>query len=209
MLATNSRNREDRCVLPFEAVPTEVRLLRKAVAAQLDQWGLPTACDETELIVTELSTNVIKHVGEGVSATLILERRRDRLRVEMHDKSTVRPTPRSAGCDGECGRGLHLLTAMAVDWGTIVTVMGKAVWCEIALGSEAACRRMERAVDALENYQGRRDVPLEGRLRESALEESAIELIADLLHWTSARGLDPDDVLDRAQLHYEAEARAA
>jgi hypothetical protein len=50
---------------------------------------------------------------------------------------------------------------------------------------------------------------LEGRRRDLTLTESAIELIADLLHWTSARGLDPDDVLDRAQMHYEAEVEAA
>ncbi|MFE1023021.1 hypothetical protein ACFW5I_00375 [Streptomyces sp. NPDC058818] len=50
---------------------------------------------------------------------------------------------------------------------------------------------------------------LHGRRRETALKESAIELIADLLHWTSARGLDLDDVLDQAQMHYEAETEAA
>ncbi|MGJ3559786.1 hypothetical protein ACR6C2_18120 [Streptomyces sp. INA 01156] len=67
---------------------------------------------------------------------------------------------------------------------------------------------MKRAVEALESYQGH-GVVHEGRRRDAALEESAIELIADLLHWTSARGLDPDDVLDRAQTHYEAEVDVA
>jgi hypothetical protein len=33
-----------------------------------------------------------------------------------------------------------------------------------------------------------------------------IELIADLLHWTAARGDDPDDIIDRAQMRYEAGA---
>jgi hypothetical protein len=67
---------------------------------------------------------------------------------------------------------------------------------------------MERAIDALEGYRERGGSVLHGRC-EAALEESAVELIADLLHWTSARGLDPDDVLDRAQMHYEAEAHIA
>lgn len=197
---------QHRCVLPFEALPAEVPLLRRAASAQLGQWGVPAAGDEAQLVVTELVTNVIKHVGEGTSATLILEWKRERLRVEVHDKSRSLPVPRSVGWDAECGRGLHMLAAMAVDWGAVGTAFGKAVWCEIELGSEAACRRVERAVEALENYQGHGDVMLQGRRREAALEESAIELIADLLHWTSARGLDPDDVLDRAQMHYEAEA---
>ncbi|MCX4859943.1 ATP-binding protein [Streptomyces canus] len=199
-----------RCVLPFEAVPAEVRLLRKAAAKQLNLWGVSTATDEAELLVTELATNVFKHVGEGVSATLILERRGERLRLEVHDKSQAVPTSKSAGCEEECGRGLHLLAALAVDWGTVLTAAGKAVWCEIAISSGRACRRIERAVEALERYQGRiGGLGLLGGRRDTALEESAIELIADLLHWTAARGHDPDDMLDRAQVHYEAEADAA
>ncbi|WP_055694044.1 ATP-binding protein [Streptomyces prasinopilosus] len=200
---------QHRCVLPFVALPTEVRLLRRAAAAQLDQWGMPAAGDEASLLVTELATNVIKHVGEGTLATLILEWKRERLRVEMHDKSGAFPVPRDAGYDAEGGRGLHLIATMAADWGTVITALGKTVWCEIELGSEATCRRVERAVEALEGYRGNGGGLLEGRRREAALEESAIELIADLLHWTSARGLDPDDVLDRAQMHYEAEVEAA
>lgn len=198
-------DRQRRCVLPFEALPAEVRLLRRAAATQLGQWGVPTVGDATQLVVTELATNVIKHVGEGSPATLILEWKRERLRVEMHDKSSSLPALRTADCEAECGRGLHMLAAMAVGWGTAVTALGKAVWCEIELGSEAACLRMERAVDALEGYRERNGAVLRGRC-EAILEESAVELIADLLHWTSARGLDPDDVLDRAQMHYEAEA---
>ncbi|GGV56101.1 hypothetical protein GCM10010294_01390 [Streptomyces griseoloalbus] len=201
-------DRQRRCVLPFEALPTEVRLLRRAAATQLGQWGVPTAGDATQLVVTELATNVIKHVGEGSPATLILEWKRERLRVEMHDKSSSLPALGTAGCEAECGRGLHMLAAMAADWGTVVTALGKAVWCEIELGSDAVCLRMERAVDALENYRERGGAVLHGRC-EAVLEESAVELIADLLHWTSARGLDPDDVLDRAQMHYEAEADIA
>ncbi|MEU3143494.1 MULTISPECIES: ATP-binding protein [unclassified Streptomyces] len=206
MPGIDAGNRQHRCVLPFAALPAEVQLLRRITAAQLDQWGVPAAGDEAGLLVTELATNVIKHVGEGTLATLILEWKCDRLRVEMHDKSHALPAMRGADRDAECGRGLHLLAAMAADWGTAVTALGKAVWCEIELGPEVTCRRVERAVETLEGYRRRGGVVLEGRRRESVLEESAIELIADLLHWTSARGLDPDDVLDRAQMHYEAKA---
>ncbi|CAL9470769.1 ATP-binding protein [Streptomyces sp. enrichment culture] len=194
-----------RCVLPFAALPAEVPLLRKATTAQLGLWGV-TAADEAELVVTELAANVIKHVGEGASATLVLEWRRGRLRVEMHDKSDQPPALRRADCDAECGRGLHMLAAVVADWGTVATALGKAVWCELELGAEVACRRTERAAEALQKYQAYDDSMLPGPRREALLKESAIELIADLLHWTSARGLDPDDVLDQAQMHYEAEA---
>lgn len=195
-----------RCVLPFEAAPAEVPLLRRAAVKQLSRWGTPVDVDEAELLVTELATNVVKHVGEGASATLIIEWAGERLRLEVHDKSPVGPSLRSVDCEQECGRGLHLLTSLAVDWGTVLTVAGKAVWCELALSALGGCRRVERAAGALEYYQGTRGG---SRRREAGLEESAIELIADLLHWTADRGHDPDDFLDRAQMHYEAEADAA
>ncbi|MEU0188926.1 ATP-binding protein [Streptomyces afghaniensis] len=199
-----------RCVLPFEAAPAEVRLLRRAAVQQLSWWGMAVAADEAELLVAELATNVVKHVGEGTSAALILERKAERVRLEVHDQSPVMPIVREAGCGDECGRGLHLLAAMAVDWGTVLTAAGKAVWCEIPLKSGRSCHRFERAVEALENYEGAaRGLGQHGRGREASLVESAVELIADLLHWTSARGHDPDDILDRAQMHYEAESEAA
>lgn len=196
-----------RCVLPFEAAPAEVRLLRKAVVKQLSRWGAPVAVDEAELLVTELATNVVKHVGEGSSATLILEWRGGRLRLEVHDKSQAMPSLKSADCDEECGRGLHLLAALAADWGTVLTAVGKAVWCEISIGAGRACRRIERAVEVLEKYQeAGSGLALRRTGRVAGLGESAVELIADLLHWTAAQGHDPDDILDRAQMHYEAEA---
>ncbi|MET9189914.1 ATP-binding protein [Streptomyces tendae] len=209
MPGTEATRCERRCVLPFEAMPSELRPLRRAVVAQLGQWGVPVACEEAELVVTELATNVIKHVGEGASATLVLELKGRRLRVEMHDRSRSLPALRSADCDAECGRGLHMLAAMALDWGAIGTAVGKAVWCEIRPGSQMMCRRVERAVVALENYRTGSDTALDGRPREAAFEESVIELIADLLHWTSTRGRDPDDVLDQAQRHFEAGREAA
>ncbi|MET9032737.1 ATP-binding protein [Streptomyces mirabilis] len=199
-----------RCVLPFEAEPAEVRLLRRATVAQLGRWGVPSVAEEAELLVTELVTNVIKHVGEGAPATLILEWRCERLRVEVHDKSRTLPGPVEARCDGECGRGLHLLAALAADWGVILTAVGKSVWCEIAAQPTAACRRAERARGVLERYREDRPVvAAEGRSKAVLLEGYAVELIADLLHWAVARGQDPDDVLDLAQTHYEAEATAA
>ncbi|MEV6736786.1 hypothetical protein AB0N14_07485 [Streptomyces sp. NPDC051104] len=45
-----------------------------------------------------------------------------------------------------------------------------------------------------------------GRLEATVAEETVIDVITDLLHWLGAHGRDPDDVLDRAQAHFEAEA---
>ncbi|WP_392841052.1 ATP-binding protein [Streptomyces sp. LN500] len=199
-----------RSVLPFEAEPAAVRDLRRVVRGQLAEWCLPAFAEEAELAVSELAANVIKHVGRGVPVTLVLEAAGDRLRIELHDKSYRVPVLGSAACDDECGRGLHLLAGMAVDWGTLLTATGKAVWCELSADPELQCRRVRRAEVALTNY--RRDVgaPLLLQSRTAQiLEESATDLIADLLHWVTAQGGDPDGLLDRAQMHFEAEGGAA
>ncbi|MFJ8374737.1 hypothetical protein ACIQ9I_24610 [Streptomyces sp. NPDC094461] len=129
------------------------------------------------------------------------------MRIDLHDKSYRVPVVGPAACDDECGRGLHLLAGLAVDWGTLLTATGKAVWFELSADPDMRCRRVRRAESALTKY--RRDVGAPPLLRSRSaqiLEESATDLIADLLHWVAARGGDPDGLLDRAQMHFEAEA---
>ncbi|MFD4033672.1 ATP-binding protein [Streptomyces sp. NPDC058637] len=200
-------NPQPRGVLPFVAKPAAVRELRRAVRSQLAEWGLVAVINEAELAVSELATNVIKHVGAGAVATLVLERAGEHLRIELHDKSYQVPVLGSAVCDDECGRGLYLLAGMAADWGTVLTATGKAVWCELSTSPQPHCRRARRAELALTGYRKAVGAPplLEGRSAQ-LLEESATDLIADLLHWVNARGGDPDGLLDRAQMHFEAEA---
>ncbi|WP_371528997.1 ATP-binding protein [Streptomyces sp. NBC_01283] len=198
-----------RCVLPFEAVPTELGLLRQTVRCMLGRWGAEAIADEAELAVTELATNIIKHVGEGAAATLVLESKAGRLRVELHDKSHTVPLARVENCDEECGRGLHLLSAMSLDWGTLLTATGKAVWCEFSLESARHCLRVQRAAAVLDEYRRLSGASSAVVPAYVVLEASATDVIADLLHWLAVQGSDPDDVLDRAQARYESEAEAA
>jgi Histidine kinase-like ATPase domain len=197
----------DRYVLPFLADPIELHGLRGAVRQQLRDWGALALLDEAQLAVTELVTNVIKHVGSGLSTTLVLELVEDRLRIEVHDISRTAPALKQLSCWEECGRGLHMLAAMATGWGAIASATGKAVWCEFRLGRDGQCLRIHRASTALGAYQGLLSGSGgPGNLSSPTVaEESATHLIADLLHWLAARGGDPDAVLDRAQMNYEAE----
>ncbi|WP_330349506.1 ATP-binding protein [Streptomyces sp. NBC_00582] len=198
-----------RYVLPFEAEPAELTGVRRAVRDALSQWGAAALAPDAELAVTELATNVIKHVGEGAAVTLVLEPKDDRLRVELHDKSHAVPTLIQAGWEGECGRGLHLVASMCLDWGTLLTATGKAVWCELSLESARHCVRVQRAAAVLTEYRRVAGTSSVAVPTYAVLEESVTDIIADLLHWLTAQGGDPDDVLDRAQMHFEAEAEAA
>ncbi|MHC5261357.1 ATP-binding protein [Streptomyces sp. UC4497] len=196
-----------RYVLPFEAAPLEMRRLRQEVAGLLERWALMPFVEEVQLIVTELATNVLHHVGAGVAATLLLALRDDRLRIEVHDQSHAVPLVTGAECGAECGRGLHLIAALVAEWGTLLTASGKVVWCELGLPGDQFTSGIRRANDALQAYQDRRGRPLLFAVKApTGLAQPAVELIADLLHWAVARGCDPDDLLDQAVVRYEGEA---
>ncbi|MFI1677172.1 ATP-binding protein [Streptomyces sp. NPDC020607] len=198
-----------RCVLPFEAAPKEVHLLRLEVKRNLEQWGALSVLDEVGLVATELATNVIKHVGEGASATLVLEPRGDRLRVEVHDGSRAVPALSAVCGEAECGRGLHLLAALSEEWGTRVTATGKAVWCEILLTPALQCARVQRAAAVLDEYRRMIGPDLMSTPGHVVLGALVPEAIADLLHWLAAQGGDPDEVLGLALDRYESAAEAA
>ncbi|WP_164836097.1 ATP-binding protein [Actinacidiphila soli] len=200
-----------QCVLPFEAEPQALAGLRRAVGRQLAAWDVSGITDDAQLAVSELAANVIRHVGEGSAATLVIEDAADRLRIEMHDTSPVLPRCRQASPFEESGRGLGLVAAVSDSWFAHSTVAGKAVCCEfsnprVVSRPPAGHERVERGMTMIELYA------LQWRSSESrplrstpAVAETAAEMITDLLYWLSDRGCDPDDILDRAQMHFEAE----
>ncbi|MFJ9887675.1 ATP-binding protein [Streptomyces sp. NPDC091287] len=192
-------------MVPFEAAPAQLSELRRAVRSQLGSWGASALTGEAELVATELGANVIKHVGRDVAASLVLELREGRVRLEVHDRSRALPTPLAEACadSDECGRGLHLIAAMAQDWGAARTATGKVIWCELSL-KPAECEGRMRRVAAVLSVYGQRSGT--SSLDLAALDDTVTDVITDLLHWLAVQGGDPDGALGRAQMHYEAEA---
>ncbi|MFG2579613.1 ATP-binding protein [Streptomyces malaysiensis] len=193
-----------RCVFPFAAEASQVAGLRRAVRAELAVWGMSALADEAQLIVTELASNVVKHVGQGSVATLVLDAGPNQLRVELHDKSGKEPQHLHPSCDEESGRGLQILGALSTAWGTVRTTVGKAIWCELPLALDETRRRVQRATSVMETYGLAFGGPAAWLTHRTVLEESATSLILDMLHWLTAQGLDPGDILDRAQTRHEA-----
>jgi len=200
--------------LAFTAEPEEVAALRRIMRLHLGVWGLHDVTDEAQLCVSELVSNVITHVGLGTPVTLSVSVRGTYLRIEVHDPDTrALPTLLDAGSDSEGGRGIALVGAVADNWGVQLLADRKVTWCELATGLSSAnghCGgvRVTRAESLLGLY-GAAHLPgtaTRSTLSVAVAEETAIDVIADLLHWLRAHGCDPDEVLDRAQIHYEAEA---
>ncbi|MGY4980121.1 ATP-binding protein [Streptomyces sp. 900105755] len=202
----------------FTAHPKEVTQLRRMVRLRLLLWGLRDHVDMAQICVSELATNVIQHVGEGTPATLRMEVSGPHLRLEVEDPDPrALPTLLAASDVLESGRGMALVDAVTDHrWGVVLRGETKVVWCELAVGASADCRptngpRIMRAAAILELYGSR---PLRsgggmaggaGLLSLAVAEEAAVAVMTDVMHWLRAHGHDPDDVLDRAQNHFEAE----
>ncbi|MFI6061653.1 ATP-binding protein [Streptomyces sp. NPDC051286] len=202
--------------LPFLAEPEEVAGLRRVMRLHLRLWGLPDVVEAAEICVSELVANAIRHIGVGTPCTLVVEMRDTYLRIGLRDPDTrALPTLLSVGPDAERGRGMALVDAVSERWGVILGADSKLVWCDLAtrLASSAGHvddPRVAKGEACLTLYAGgAAPGPGTGRIRVAFQQEAAIDLIADLLHWLRAHGYDPDEALDLAQSHFEAELSQA
>lgn len=88
---------------------------------------------DLQLCASELVTNVIRHLGEGVPVTVQVSCDGGRTRLEVTDPDPrVRPVLCKAADDDESGRGLALLDALTLRWGVAQSPGSKTVWCELA-----------------------------------------------------------------------------
>ncbi|GAA3425642.1 SpoIIE family protein phosphatase [Streptosporangium sandarakinum] len=118
---------EDLAQLTLDPDPRSAARARRLVRATLSEWRLDPIADATELMISELVTNAIKH-GSGTVEVRLL--RGPSLVCEVADRSPARPVMREAGSDDDTGRGLHLINWLAHRWGTRPTPDGKIVWVE-------------------------------------------------------------------------------
>ncbi|MFE4607171.1 hypothetical protein ACWGCP_09450 [Streptomyces niveus] len=109
-----------------------------------------------------------------------------------------------------------ILDAVASHWGVIPRADSKVVWCELATGLEVSKDhprdlRVAQAEMSIVRHGSARNTEAQvvTSLSTAVAEKAAIDLITDLLHWLHAHGCDPDEALDRAQMHYEAELEGA
>ena len=107
--------------------PAVVSNARSLAVHQLAEWGLEELVMTTELIVSELVTNAIRHGTGPIRLRMI---RHDVLICEVSDASNTSPRLRHARTTDEGGRGLFLVAQMTRRWGTRYTEGGKLIWAE-------------------------------------------------------------------------------
>jgi anti-sigma regulatory factor (Ser/Thr protein kinase) len=120
--------------LPAE--PAIVAATRARVARQLTAWGLGYATHTTELIVSELLTNAIRHAQPPIQVRMILDSAL--LSCEVSDGSSTAPHLRRADRFDEGGRGLLLVAQLAERWGSRLTATGKTIWSQQPLPPDRA-----------------------------------------------------------------------
>lgn len=95
--------------------PAAVGPVRNACVRQLADWGLEAISFGTELILSELITNAVRHGAEPIHVRLLHTRT---LICEVSDGSSTSPHIRQAKDTDEDGRGLFLVAQFAEHWGT-------------------------------------------------------------------------------------------
>ncbi|MER7661573.1 SpoIIE family protein phosphatase [Streptomyces sp. NPDC096193] len=115
--------------------PAAVAESRDKAGHQLEEWGLAAHAFTTEMIVSELVTNVIRHASGNPTVRLIRDRS---LTIEVSDEAATAPHLRHARAQDENGRGLLIIAALARRWGTRYTPHGKIIWVEEALDEDEA-----------------------------------------------------------------------
>ncbi|MFE1250688.1 SpoIIE family protein phosphatase [Streptomyces sp. NPDC058741] len=107
--------------------PSVVSQARKDVVTQLQRWGLSDAVFVTELVVSELVTNAIRHAQPPIQLRLIHD---TTLICEVSDGANTAPHLRRARSFDEGGRGLLLVAQLTERWGTRQSATGKTIWAE-------------------------------------------------------------------------------
>ncbi|MBO8185020.1 SpoIIE family protein phosphatase [Streptomyces spirodelae] len=115
--------------------PAIVSKARSMAARQLREWGLEDLLLTTELMVSELVTNAIRHGAGPIRLCLI---RHTVLSCEVTDGSSTSPRLRHPRTTDEGGRGLFLVAQLSRRWGTRYTEGGKIIWAEQDLPAPSA-----------------------------------------------------------------------
>ncbi|MEU0838875.1 SpoIIE family protein phosphatase [Streptomyces sp. NPDC005962] len=118
---------EDIATWSLPEDPRAAGQARAHVRGQLGAWHLDDLTTTTELLVSELVGNVVRHAQGPIGLRLLRSRA---MICEVSDGSPATPRIRRAGDLDEGGRGLQLVAALAHRWGARYTAQGKCIWTE-------------------------------------------------------------------------------
>jgi anti-sigma regulatory factor (Ser/Thr protein kinase) len=115
--------------------PAAARQARDLVREAVGE-GHPFAGD-AELITSELVTNAVTYTRSGQpggSLVLTVRAHPDQVQILVRDSGGPSAPDWSAAADpdGEHGRGLAIVSALAAEWGNCASPSGNSTWCRLA-----------------------------------------------------------------------------
>jgi anti-sigma regulatory factor (Ser/Thr protein kinase) len=119
------------CRVRLAREPAAAAEARGQVRAAIAAWSAPVDGDVAVLLTGELVTNAVKHAA-GETVTLGIRCTRGRLRIDVHDMSSLLPVAADVPADAETGRGLVLVASLSAEWGFYRTPGGKVVYFTLA-----------------------------------------------------------------------------
>ncbi|KPC59189.1 SpoIIE family protein phosphatase [Streptomyces chattanoogensis] len=131
LLLVRTRELDAAQVVAWElpAEPEAVGRARELATGQLRDWGLEELSYATELAVSELVTNAVRHASGPLHLRLLRDLT---LLTEVSDTGHTSPHLRHSASDDEGGRGLFIVAQLVQRWGTRYTPYGKTIWTEQA-----------------------------------------------------------------------------
>jgi anti-sigma regulatory factor (Ser/Thr protein kinase) len=118
-----------RATIDLPPVARSVPAARRVLVQLLTAWSVPVFSDDAALLVTELVTNVVRHVAGQATLTVEVSLAEPVLHVAVIDSSSTLPALRDRTADG--GHGLWLLGEVADRWGSEEHGDGKRTWFEL------------------------------------------------------------------------------
>jgi len=118
----------------LQPVPGDVRLARAFCATAAGEAYGPDCddlIDDAEMVASELVTNAIR--AGAIWIELEVQTDGGALRIAVVDDAPGEVTPRLPRAFDTNGRGLHIVGAIARQWGVEALSAGKRVWAELPL----------------------------------------------------------------------------
>jgi hypothetical protein len=109
---------------------SSVRDARRFLSAALLAWDAGSYDFGAPQVLSELATNAALHARS--SYTVSIELSDDCLLIQVSDGSSRLPRARNYAPDATTGRGMSLVAALSLEWGSTTVQGGKTVWARVA-----------------------------------------------------------------------------